>query len=531
MHKPMSLSARRELLQSISPRYRSAGGNDKQHILDEFTAASGYHRKYAIALLHGVAQPPEVIARKPQRRTRYYTEEVKEPLVMIWQAANRLCSKRLVPFLPEFIPVLERLGHLCLSDQVREKLLRISPATADRLLADVRHAGRRGSGTTRSGALLKHQIPVRTFADWDDLKTGFVEADLVAHCGTSVHGVYLNTLTLTDVATGWTECLALLHHTQQQVQRGLEEARRLLPFPLLGLDTDNGSEFLNEELLRYCRQEQITFTRCRPYKKNDQCHVEQKNGSVVRRIVGYDRYEGVAACHQLAALYGVLRLYVNFFQPSLKLIAKERQGSRVIKKYDPARTPYQRVLAAADVTAEAKARLTVQYQQLDPVALLRQVEFLQDSLWQYAWHPAACVAELQPAEVAIAVPACNGGETSTAPQEPALEREKRAWRRSRKPTKYHLVKHTWRTRADPFVLVWEQVEAQLEANLQACAKEIFQVLQRAYPGQFRDGQVRTLQRRVKEWRAHRSVSCAAVIHPTIIAMTSEAPTPEGAAAL
>jgi hypothetical protein len=249
MHKPMSLSARRELLQSVSPRYRSAGCTDKQHILDEFTAASGYHRKYAIALLHEVAQSPEVGARKPQRRTRFYTDEVKESLVMIWQAANRLCSKRLIPFLPEFIPILERLGHLCMVEEVREKLLRISPATADRLLADVRHAGRRGIRTTRSGALLKHQIPVRTFSDWNDLKTGFVEADLVAHCGTSVHGVYLNTLTLTDVATGWTECLALLHHTQQHVQRGLEESRRLLPFPLLGLDTDNGSEFLNEELL------------------------------------------------------------------------------------------------------------------------------------------------------------------------------------------------------------------------------------------------------------------------------------------
>jgi hypothetical protein len=531
MNKPMSLTARRELVVSISPRYLSSKWKDKQRILDEFIAATGYHRKYALALLHQEAKPSASPERKPHRRQRHYSEAVKEVLVMIWQAANRLCSKRLVPFLPEFISVLERLGHLCPTDEVREKLLRISPATVDRLLYDVRHAGGRGAATTRPGALLKHQIPVRTFADWDDLRPGFVEADLVAHCGTSVHGVFLNTLVLTDVATGWTECLALLHHTEEEVQRGLEEARLLLPFPLLGLDTDNGSEFLNEELFRYCRAEQITFTRSRPYKKNDQCHVEQKNGSVVRRVVGYDRYEGAAACRQLAALYGVLRLYVNFFQPSLKLITKERRGSRVVKKYDPAKTPYQRTLASPEVAAEVKARLTAQYQQLDPVALLRQLEFLQDSLWQYAWRPADWVAEPQPEGVAMALPAGCRGETLTAKSEMAPEVPARTFRRSGKPTKYHLVQHTWRTRPDPFILVWEQVEAQLAENPQLCAKEILCALQRAYPGQFQDGQVRTLQRRIKQWRAPCSVPCAAVIQPPIRSTTGEASAQESQLAL
>ena len=349
MKKLMSLLSRRELLRSITQRYRAAGRKDKQRILDEFVEATGYHRKYAVTLLHKTAECPLTTERKPRHQKRRYSDDVKAALLVIWKAANRLCSKRLVPFLPEFIPVLEKYGHIVLTDEVREKLLQVSPATVDRLLKETRRTSGRGVGATRSGTLLKHQIPVRTFADWDDLKPSFLEADLVAHCGTSTGGAYLSTLTLTDVATTWTECLALLSHDQNEVMRALKHARRLLPFQLLGIDTDNGCEFINKELLSFCREEKLTFTRSRPYKKNDQCHVEQKNGSVVRRMVGYDRYEGRPACQQLASLYGVLRLYVNFFQPSQKLISKERRGGRVIKKYDQAKTPYQRVLASDSI--------------------------------------------------------------------------------------------------------------------------------------------------------------------------------------
>src|SRR5262245_32034841 len=289
VRKLMGLKSRRELLHSISGRYQAAKRKDKQRILDEFVAATGYHRKYAVTILAQTTQSSHSIERKPRPRPHRYTEEVKDILVTVWRAANRLCSKRLIPFLPEFVSVLEKYGHLSLTAEVREKLLRISPATMDRLLVDVRRAGQRGIGTTRAGALLKHQIPIRTFADWNDLKPGFLEVDLVAHCGVSTGGAYLSTLTLTDVATGWTECLALLRHSQEEVVSALKESRSLVPFPLLGLDTDNGSEFINNELLCYCREERLTFTRSRPYKKNDQCHVEQKNGSVVRRIIGYDR--------------------------------------------------------------------------------------------------------------------------------------------------------------------------------------------------------------------------------------------------
>src|SRR5262245_33335742 len=516
MNKLMSLKSRHELLRSIGPRYRAARWKDKRLILDEFIAATGYHRKYAIAILRETNEPLFVADKKARRRPRQYTEAVKDALIVIWQAANRLCSKRLVPFLPEFISALEKHGHLCLAAEVRERLLQISPATVDRLLDEVRHSGQRGVGTTRPGTLLKHQIPVRTFADWDDLKPGFLEVDLVAHCGTSTGGSYISTLTLTDVATGWTECLALLGHDRSEVMRGLKQVRELLPFPLLGLDTDNGTEFINNELLSFCREKQLTFTRSRPYKKNDQCHVEQKNGTVVRRIVGYDRYEGRAACQQLASLYGVLRLYVNFFQPSMKLISKERVGAKVTRRYDQAQTPYQRILASHEITEELKTNLRMHYQQLDPVVLLRQLEHYQDSLWQYAWHSAHEVIEPLKATFVIASSANGGTQKPVPPRDDSSELKKRHWRRSGKATKYHLVKHVWRTRPDPFVLVWDRVERLLEEDANRCVKTLFHDLQRDYPGQFKEGQLRTLQRRVKEWRSKRTPPCEVIIHPVII---------------
>src|SRR5213076_1240930 len=207
------------------------------------------------------------------------------------------------------------------------------------------------------GRLLKQQIPVRTFADWNDVRPGFLEADLVAHCGGVAAGAFLYTLTLTDIATTWTECLPLLHRTQEAVVQAVERARQLLPFPLLGFDTDNGSEFLNAQLFDYCAQEQITFTRGRTANKNDQCYVEQKNGSVVRQLVGYERFEGERAYRQLAELYRAVRLYVNFFQPSMKLRTKQRDGARVQRQYEPAQTPFQRVLASGCLSAADRERL------------------------------------------------------------------------------------------------------------------------------------------------------------------------------
>jgi hypothetical protein len=382
----MSVQAKRELLVQTAPRYRAAPPRQKRAILDEFVAATGYARKYAIRLLgHPSAPPPGSIVRP---RGRQYGPAVVEALTVAWAATNYVCAKRLVPFLPELVASLERHGHLALSAEVRTQLLTLSAATADRLLRPLRERARpRGIGTTKAGTLLKHKVPIRTFAEWDEVRPGFMEADAVAHCGTRAEGAYLSSLVLTDVATGWTECLPLLHHGYDDVLQALDQARGLLPIPLLGLDTDNGSEFLNYPLLEYCERAEITFTRGRAYRKNDQCYVEQKNGSVVRQIVGYDRFEGELAYHQLAALYRALRLYVNFFQPSLKLLLKRREGSQVYRRYDAAQTPFQRLLAA-DVLADAsRARLIALYEALDPVQVLRQLQRLQEVLWQHAVAP------------------------------------------------------------------------------------------------------------------------------------------------
>ena len=255
MRSHLSYRSKRELLLQIAPRYREASPALKTVILDEFVAATGYARKYAIRLLSQPVVPKLTIERpRPPR----YGAEVQEALHLAWTAANHICAKRLIPFLPTLVESLERHGHLQLSEPCREQLLAMSPATADRILGPARKQERHGIATTRSGTLLKKQIPVRTFAEWNDVTPGFMEADLVAHCGPSAEGSFLYTLTLTDIATAWTECLPLLTRTQEAVVAALKRARQLLPFPVLGLDTDNGVEFIKMELLAYCEAEQLT---------------------------------------------------------------------------------------------------------------------------------------------------------------------------------------------------------------------------------------------------------------------------------
>jgi hypothetical protein len=495
----MSFQARRELLARVAGRYREADRAQKSTILDEFVAATGYARKYALRLLSQPVAPPPL--RRPCPRPRVYGPEVQEALAAAWAAANFICAKRLVPFLPQLVDALERHGHLVLTDEVRGQLMAISPATVDRILRPLRQTDNpRGHTTTKAGGLLKHQVPVRTFADWEEQRPGFMEADLVAHCGTSPHGVFLNTLVLTDIATGWTECVPLLYRCQEEVLLGLGRARRLLPFALLGLDTDNGSEFLNAQLLAYCRQEEITFTRGRAYKKNDQCHVEQKNGTVVRQLVGYDRYEGQRAYRQLAELYRAVRLYINFFQPSMKLIWKERTGAKVAKKYDDAQTPYQRLLAAGVLGEAERQRLAGVYEGLDPVALRQQMETLQRAFWRHA-HEAPTLDCERP-----------DGEPKEGRERPyrnvTISEEMTAviaaWqaeseRRYRRRGRAH-VPHTWRTRKDPFEAVWGEIEQWLSAEPERTAKSVLEELQRKHPGQYGEEQLRTLQRRVKEWR-------------------------------
>jgi hypothetical protein len=376
----MSQRSKREMIETIQPRYLKANKAGKAQILDEFIAVTGYHRKYAIRVLrHG----PKPKGLKKAGRRKVYQGEVVKALEQIWEIYGRICSKRLQPFLPEGILVLERWHELTLSAETKQLLLSMSRATIDRCLKKRRFTQpQHGLSTTKPGSLLKAAIPIRTFTPWEDEHPGFLEIDLVAHCGSSTDGTYLNTLTATDLATGWTECLALADKTQSAVSQAIAEMRQDLPFALLGLDSDNGSEFINDTLYRYCLAEKITFTRSRPYQKNDQAHVEQKNWSVVRHTIGYDRLEGPEELALLHSIYTDLRLYINFFQPVLKLVGKERIDGKTVRTYDQAKTPYRRVLLLDTLPLVVKARLTAQYVQLNPVRLRASIDAQVGILWK-----------------------------------------------------------------------------------------------------------------------------------------------------
>jgi len=252
----------------------------------------------------------------------------------------------------------------------------------DRVLRPFRQkGGRRCFSTTRHGSLLKNSIPIRTFTDWEENRPGYLEIDTVAHCGESVEGFYLNTLMTVDVASGWAEGSGVWGKGQERVGSAIHGIRRRFPFPVLGLDSDNGGEFINQHLYSYCRREHITFTRSRSYKKNDNCHIEQKNGNIVRRVIGYDRYSSRPALEILNQIYYLLHLYVNFFQPVMKLVSKSRHGVRVHKVYDKAKTPYQRLLGLGVLTEVKKAELATSYSRLNPVTLLRQINQSLERLW------------------------------------------------------------------------------------------------------------------------------------------------------
>jgi hypothetical protein len=387
----MSQTSKRELVVAIRPRYTLGSRAEKQVVLDELVATTGYHRKYAIQVLNH----PRKRRTGPRRGGQVkYSGPVRVALEQVWRAANCICGKRLVPGLPLLVEALERHGELQLDPPTRALLLTLSPATADRLLKRARVGTKpHGLSTTKPGTLLKQAIPVRTFAQWDDAQPGFMEIDLVAHCGGTTRGEYLNSLDMIDVKTRWVELYGLLNRSQATVSAAIVTCRGRLPYALLGLDSDNGSEFINDDLKRYCEREHITFTRCRPYKKNDQAYVEQKNWTAVRQNVGYDRYEGPAACAALNALYEPLRLYLNFFQPVMVLVEKIRDGAKVTKRYDVAQTPYQRVLAAPEVPEAAKERLRQLYPTLNPAALLRQIQSRQADLWKLAIRPTGVTME------------------------------------------------------------------------------------------------------------------------------------------
>lgn len=374
----LSRQSKRELVKAVRERYLQAGRREKSRILDEFVAVTGFHRKHAIRVLRqGYQQGRE---RRGRRRT--YTGAVVSVLAEIWRICGCICGKRLQPFLPEMVECLERHEELKLDDETKRLLLQMSAATIDRRLAPFRQRRGRGLSTTRPGTLLKQSIPIRTFADWNETQPGFVEMDLVAHCGDTTEGVYLNTLTAVDVMTGWTECLLLRHRSQLAVTAAVQGLQERLPFPLLGIDCDNDSMFINGTLKRHCEAEQLTFTRSRPYRKNDQAFVEQKNGDIVRGNIGYRRYTSTEAAALLEAIYKDLHAYVNFFQPVRKLIHKKRHGAKVYKRYDEAHTPHQRAMQLEVVDRRHKLRLQHEYLQLNPAELRRRIDANLKQLWR-----------------------------------------------------------------------------------------------------------------------------------------------------
>jgi len=389
-----------EYVEAVRGRYLRASKEEKGKILDEFTKVTGYHRKAAIRLLHRASQPK---VKKKCGRPRQYGSAVAGALRVVWEATDRLCSKRLHPFVPELVRVLRRYGETMMTAEIEARLCQMSPATIDRLLRPYRRlGGRHPITTTRPGSLLKSFIPIRTFADWQENRPGFLEVDLVPHCGESSGGFYLTTLCAVDVASGWSECVGVWGKGQERVGGAVHRVRQRLPFPLLGLDSDNGSEFINQHLYSYCRREGITFTRSRSYKKNDSCHVEQKNWSVVRRLVGYDRYSSRTALEALNRVYDVTRLYVNFFQPVMKLVRKTRHGAKVHKVYDTAQTPYQRLLKTGVLTEAKQQELAAIYHGLNPVLLLKQINENLERLWDLAEYLAHQQRKVKTYKVSVA---------------------------------------------------------------------------------------------------------------------------------
>ena len=375
----MDQHSKSELIRSYRRRYERATKREKSRIISQITDATGFCRKHVIRALNKDVQVPKRIRRRKTSRYAHLYETLRK----VWAAANFVCGKRLKPFLPELVKSLKHHKEIKLSKDDEALLLSASAATIDRLLAPARkEICLKGRSTTKPGTLLKHQIPVRTFADWNDSRPGFLEIDLVAHCGDSTAGEYINTLNMTDIATAWTVCTAFMGRSERFCVQAIEQAKPLFPFQLLGLDSDNGSEFINAHLKRYCERNSITFTRGRPYKKNDSAHIEQKNWDVVRKMIGYGRFQTHEQLEIINRIHNLLALYQNYFQPSRKLLKKQRIGARVRKTYDTAQTPAQRLISRKDTPAQTKKLLRSTFRDLNPAQLLRTINNLIHELYQ-----------------------------------------------------------------------------------------------------------------------------------------------------
>jgi len=490
MERQISMATRKELIAAVGIRYRNSTKAMRRKILDEFIGLTGYHRRHAIRVLAHEQKSEH----QTRIRARLYGEATRQALIVLWEASDRLCGKRLKALIPTLIAAMERHGHLSLDAELRSQVESISAATIDRILSPVRaQAIGRRKRRTGVGSAIQRSVRVRTFADWNDPPPGYFETDMVEHCGgDKIDGNFVHSLVLTDIATGWTECLALLVREQNLIVQGFVHSQTLLPFRILGLDADNDSAFMNQTVVNFCKDNAIEFTRSRAYRKNDQAWVEQKNGAIVRRLVGYGRLSGIVATTALAELYAVARLYVNFFQPCFKLKRKQRDGARVVKTYHPPMTPCERVLQLAAVDEAVKARLREQLRQLDPIALLQRIRAAQQKLVEIAGH------------------GTSSGELSSTPDLNAyLAGLSSAWQEGEVRPTYRRKREApraWRTRADPFEQTWPMLEQWLQADPSATAKDLLGRLKAMFPELYLGtAQLRTLQRRVQAWRRDRAI--------------------------
>lgn len=527
MDTKMTRAARAELANAVRQRYASAAGKEKRRILDEFVAATGYHEKSAIRVLNSQPAPEH---RQTRRRPPLYDEAARAALIVLWEASDRICSKRLKALLPILLAALERNGHLKLDDAIRPKILSMSAATIDRLLRAPRNATR-ARKLHRVEPEPRRRIRVRTFADWNEPLPGSMEMDLVAHCGAVNRGSYVHSLVLTDVASGWTEAAPLLVRDSSMVVETLERIRVGLPFALRALDVDNGTEFVNDRLIEYCLGHGIELTRSRPYRKNDQAWVEQKNGAIVRKLLGYRRFEGIAAARAITRLYGASRLFVNFFQPSFKLAAKHRDGARVFKRYHPPQTPCERLLQAESIPMPTKNTLREISAELDPLKLLEEMRAVQAYLAALANGETPPQLTSDPPDLAAFVAslssAWRAGEIRPIFSVEAKPRYLRslqkvsastpfaAWPVEPKPVapptaiaaSAEMLERPRLIYAEPghariqaLRMVWPIASRRLEELPNINATQLFQELCLRFPGRFTRKQYKTLLRRVNLWR-------------------------------
>ena len=498
---------RRAALEAARLRYGGLSATGRKKLLDELELLTGYHRKSLLRLLNrrppptpdGVGAMEEPSELKPHPRRRY-GPEAAAALVPLWEASDRLCGKRLAALLPLLVESLEQHGHLVLEPAVREQVLAMSSATIDRLLAPIRKAsgGNNWRRPPRAYSGVRRRVPVRTFKGWDDHhEPGWLEIDLVAHCGGRMQGPFLWTLMATDIATGWSESVPILVRDGAVVLTALQLVRRQLPFPLRGIDADNDPVFMNSLMEAWCAcpGHQIVLTRSRAYQSNDQAWVEQKNGMLVRRVVGYQRLEGLEAGQVLGELYGALRLFTNLFQPSFKLKSSERDGGRIKRQHHPPRTPLQRLIKSGALPQEEAEALRDQQRRTDPVALLGTIRRCQGQL-------------------AVLASGQHGSQEQSAKTARDLAAENRSlevflgglqslWHSSQPRRRKPKPRTGKRSRPDPFEPDVVMIEQWLEAEPLIRAKTLLERLIQHNPKRYGESHLRTLQRRLRGYRLQR----------------------------